>query len=301
MHATPLLIASLAASIAGPCLGQNAQYPPWPPPATQSSYDPYGPPPQPPPPPPSQPYDAPYDDPSQAAPYAAQPGAPEPPPQNYPAPYDDQAPAAPYAAQPGEPPPQAYYAPYDEPSRGAPNAAQLGAPPSPQLVTPSQEGSKTITTAASAPLHQLNLVNQRIPPVLLAALADPYVYPSPLTCEALASAIDELTVALGPDYDYLPAEPQRKKVTESGGMGLQLANGAAGSILPYGGLIGMLTGANKRDAKIMRALAAGGARRAYLKGLGEAGQCPAPATPRHLAEAAAPIYDGPRRPQYPIR
>lgn len=276
MYARFTLIASLAASIAGPSLAQDAQYPPWQPPATQSAYDPYGPPPQPPPPPPSQPYDAPYDDQTQAAPYTAQPGPPE-------------------------PPPQTYYAPYADTSRGPPNVAQLGAPPSPQLVTPSQEGSKSITTAASAPLHQLNLVNQRIPPVLLAALADPYASPSPLTCAALASAVDELGVALGPDYDYLPAEPQRKRVTESGGMGLQLANGAAGTILPYGGLIGMLTGASKRDAKIMRALAAGGARRAYLKGLGEAGQCPAPAAPRHLAEAAAPIYDGPRRPEYPIR
>ena len=302
-----MLIALLAASIAGPSLAQNAQYPPWPSPATQSSYDdPYGPPPEPPPPQSDYaPYDdpsqaAPYDDPSQAAPYA---GPPEPPARPYYAPYDGQSRGAPYAAQPGppEPPAQTYYAPDDDPTRGAPNAAQLGAPPSPQLVTPSQEGSKSLTTAAEAPLHQLNLVNQKIPPVLLAALADPYVYPSPLTCETLAGAVDELTVALGPDYDYLPAEPQKKKATESGGVGLQLANGAAGSLLPYGGLIGTLTGASKRDARILRALAAGGARRAYLKGLGEARSCPAPATPRHLAEAAPPVYDGPRRPKYPIR
>ncbi|HEY2482445.1 MAG TPA: hypothetical protein VGI30_09665, partial [Caulobacteraceae bacterium] len=193
MRATPLLIASLAVSIAGPSLAQNAQYPPWPPPETQysyapsqSSYDPYGPPPEPPPPPPQQPYDAPYDDQSQAPPYAAQPGPPE-------------------------PPPPADYAPYDDQSRGPPNAAQLGAPPSSQLVTPSQEGSKTITTAAEAPLHQLNLISQRIPPVLMAALADPYASPSPLTCQTLTRAIADLTVALGPDYDYVPPEPQRGK------------------------------------------------------------------------------------------
>ena len=288
MHATSLLIASLAASIAGPSLAQNAQYPPWPPPEAQSSYDPYGPPPEPPPPPPG------YDE--RTDPYAAQPGPPEQP--NY----ADQPQGADYTAQPGppEPPPQSSYAPYDDQSQGAPNASQIGAPPSPQLVTPSQEGAKSLTTAAEAPLHEMNLVGQRIPPVLLAALADPYASPSPLTCDTLADAVDNLTVALGPDFDNLPPA-ERKKLTESGGLGLQLANSAAGSLLPFHGYIGYLTGATKRDQLILRALNAGSARRAYLKGLGEAQRCAEPATPRHLAVAAPPVYDGPRRPRYPIR
>src|SRR5258708_2322473 len=104
MHATPILIALLTASIAGPSLAQNAQYPPWPPPEGSSSYEQY----------------------------PSQHGPPEPPPQSYSSPYDDQV-------------------------QGAPNASQLGAPPPPQLVTPSQEGSKSLTTAAEAPLHEMNL------------------------------------------------------------------------------------------------------------------------------------------------
>ena len=291
MHATPILIASLAAMIAGPGLAQNAQYPPWPPPEAQSSYDPYGPPPEPPPPPPNY---APYDDRSQGY---AQPESSDP--QPYYAPYDDQSQAA---ARPGppEPPPQDGYSSYDERAPGAPNAAQLGAPPSPQLVTPSQEGSKSLTTAVEAPLHEMNLVGQKIPPVLLAALADPYAYPGPLSCETLADEVDGLTVALGPDFDNQPP-PEKKKVTGSGGLGLQLANSAAGSLLPFHGYIGYLTGSSKHDQLIMRALNAGSSRRAYLKGLGEAMRCPAPAAPRHLASAAPPIYDGPRQPKYPIR
>src|SRR5258708_14092576 len=109
---------------------------------------------------------------------------------------------------------------------GPANPSQLGAPPPPHLVTPSQEGSKSLTTAAEAPLHEMNLVGQKIPPVLLAALADPYAYPSPLTCDTLADAVDDLTVALGPDFDNLPPLDQ-KKVTQSGGLGLQLANSAS--------------------------------------------------------------------------
>jgi hypothetical protein len=182
-----------------------------------------------------------------------------------------------------------------------PNTAQFGAPPSPQLVTPSQEGSKSLVTAAEAPLHQLNLVGEKIPPVLMTASADPYAYPRPLTCKTLAAAVDELTVALGPDFDVPP--PPGKKVYASGGAGLQLANGAAGSVFPYGlgGLVGMVSGASKRDAHILRALNAGGARRAYLKGLGEARRCPAPATPTHQAQSGPPVHDGPHRPDHMTR
>lgn len=197
---------------------------------------------------------------------------------------------------PPEPPPPPAYEYQDE---GAPNAAQIGAPPSPQLVTPGQEGSTSVTTAAEAPLHELNLVGQKIPPVLLAAMADPYARLTPMNCRALASAIDDLTVALGPDFDTPP--PGSPGATESRGLGLKLMNSGVGSLLPFHGFIGYLTGANKRDEKVLRALAAGSARRAYLKGLGESRRCPEPATPRHLASAAPPIYDGPPRPQYPIR
>lgn len=243
------VISLMVMTTCAPCLAQNAQYPPWPPPSQYGApaYNQYSPP----------------------------SGPPQPPPQP-------------------QPPVQDYRA------GGAPNAAQLGAPPTPQLVTPSQEGSKTLTTAASAPLHEMNLVGQKIPPVLLAALADPYAFPAPLDCQTLASQVDDLTVALGPDFDNLPPK-QKKKVGGSGGLGLQLANSAAGNLLPFHGYVGALSGSSKHDELIIRALGAGSARRSYLKGLGEARRCPAPASPRHLAKAAPPVYDGPRRPQYPIR
>ena len=66
-----------------------------------------------------------------------------------------------------------------------------------------------VTTAAEAPLHEMNLVRQSIPPVLLAALADPYAYPSPLTCATIIDAVDQLDVALGPDFDN--RAPKKKK------------------------------------------------------------------------------------------
>jgi len=237
--AFPLIAVLLGAPA---CLAQNAEYPPWPPPAAQPAPAPYP------------------------------PGSPEPPP-------GPQTPPVNLAR--------------------TPNAAEPGAPASPQLVTPTQEGAKSVTTAAEAPLHEMNLVRERIPPVLLLALADPYAYPTPVTCQSLAEAVDRLTVALGPDFDNPPPKKKRK-VTGSGGLGLQLMNSAAGNLLPFGGYIGTLSGSSKHDELIIRALGAGAAQRAYLKGLGEARACPAPATPHHHNPPAPPVYDGPRRPKYPI-
>jgi hypothetical protein len=201
--------------------------------------------------------------------------------------------------QPPTPAPQGPPVDYGPAREDAPNAAQLGAPPSPQLVTPAQEGAKSVTTAAEAPLHEMNLVNQHIPPVLLASLADPYALPDPLTCQNLADSIERLTVALGPDFDDRTPKPKRK-VTGSGGLGLEFLNTFAGGILPYHGYVQFVTGSSKHDELVNRALGAGAAQRAYLKGLGEAHGCPDPAAPHHRDVRAAPVYDGPAQPRYPI-
>ena len=210
--------------------------------------------------------------------------------------------AAPQASGPAPPPtpaPQGPAVDYGTKAGDAPNAAEFGAPQSPQLVTPGQEGAKSLTTAAETPLHEMNLVGEHIPPVLLASLADPYAYPQPLTCQNLAENIERLTVALGPDFDDRTPKPKRK-VAGSGGLGLQLLSGFAGNLLPYHGYVGALTGASKHDELVIRAIGAGAAQRAYLKGLGAAHGCPGPATPRHLDPPAPPAYDGPQRPRYPI-
>ena len=200
---------------------------------------------------------------------------------------------------PPTPAPQGQPVDYGASAQEAPNAAELGAPQSPQLVTPGQEGAKSLTTAAEAPLHEMNVVRERIPPVLLASLADPYAYPQPLTCQTLSESIERLTVALGPDFDDTTPKPKHK-IAGSGGLGLQLLSGFAGNLLPYHGYVGVVSGSSKHDELVIRALGAGAAQRAYLKGLGEAHGCPDPAAPHHKAVWAPPVYDGPARPRYPI-
>ena len=167
------------------------------------------------------------------------------------------------------------------------------------LLMPNQQASKNVISAASAPLHDLNLSSRSIPPVLMAALADPYTAPPSLDCASLDAAVDELTQAIGPDYDNRPPE-HAKGVAESGGLGLTLMHGAAASLLPYSGFIRTLSGAAQHDDLIIKALAAGGARRAYLKGLGQDRQCAGEASPHHPMAPAAAVYSGPTRPKYPI-
>jgi hypothetical protein len=107
-------------------------------------------------------------------------------------------------------------------------------------------------------------------------------------------------VALGPDFD-IPPPARRTSVTGSGGLGLQLMNGAAGSLLPFHSILGALTGSTKHDELVIRAIAAGAAQRAYLKGLGESHGCADPAMPLHRAIPAPPVYDGAPQPRYPAR
>ena len=332
-EARGLLASLLLTAVAAPCLAQYSEDTPWPPPQQSQYPQPYNPyygypsqaygggsayqyP---------QPRTYPY--PSQGSyPYA--PASPyyrypqqqpayqyrQPPVYRYPARqiYQDQAsPTGGYA----QPAPQTYQAPPVQaapappPYQPAPTPAPpyqaapiASAPPSStdgRLLTPDQQGSKDLTSAASAPLHDLNLTRQTIPPVLMAALADPYAAPPAYDCATLASSVDALTEAMGPDYDN-PADQHGKGVADARGLGLTLVHGAAASLLPYDGFIKTLSGASAHDHLVMRALAAGGARRAYLKGLGEDRQCGGVASPRHQAVPAAAVKDNnPWRPQYP--
>ena len=181
----------------------------------------------------------------------------------------------------------------------SPGAAQPAPnPPPAQLENPDRAGSANMQNAAEAPLHDLNLVRQKIPPILLAALADPYARPTPASCRVIAGQVRALTDALGGDFDD-PYNPQSPSLTTQRGVALTLAHGAAESLLPFAGFVRTLSGAQKHDQLVVEVITAGSVRRGYLKGLGEAHRCAPPAVPSHLAYAAPP-YQEERKPEYPI-
>lgn len=171
-------------------------------------------------------------------------------------------------------------------------------PPSGVLENPDRSGTSSVTNAAAAPLHDMNLVRQTIPPILMAALADPYARPRPTSCASIADQVEALDQALGPDFGEAD-NPQQPRLATQRGEALTLMHGAAEYFLPFSGFIRTLSGAQKHDQLVVEVITAGSVRRGYLKGLGEAHGCLPPATASHLANPAPP-YQESRRPEYPI-
>ncbi len=174
-------------------------------------------------------------------------------------------------------------------------------PPPGQIQTPNQASQSTMGQAAAAPMYDMNLMRQKIPPLLLAAMADPYARPTPATCRNLTALVNELTVALGDDLDVIAddddsTKAKRARMTREG------LHAGSEALLPFSGFVRKLSGAEQHDKLVLDAITSGDVRRAYLKGLGEARGCPPPATPKHLTHPIVlPEEDsGPRKPKYPI-
>jgi hypothetical protein len=144
-------------------------------------------------------------------------------------------------------------------------------------------GTRSMESAAETPLRNANIVRQKIPPVVLTAMAAPYARPNPMTCQAIAAEVAALDRALGPDFD---AGGGRSNAH----LGPTAMRVAANTLIPFQGVLRFVSGAEAHDREVVRAIIAGSARRSYLKGLGEARRCQAPASPRGAvppAKAAA--------------
>jgi hypothetical protein len=167
--------------------------------------------------------------------------------------------------------------------------------------TSDQLKRESVKGAALTPLRDLNVVRTKIPPILLAALTDPYERPPRnWKCSHLIALIRPLDDVLGPDLDRVPAGDedltQRAQQTALG-----TAADLAADAIPFHGWIRKLSGAEAHDKLVQSAIIAGDVRRAYLKGLGEAKGCLPPATPSHERAGALPADDRRFKPLYPTR
>lgn len=165
-------------------------------------------------------------------------------------------------------------------------ACATPAPPPGRIVTSDQANRSGLAGAAAAPLRDVNLMRTEIPPVLLDALADPYQRPRPFTCAEYIALVRPLDEALGPDFD-IPAANDASLVRKANDLALGGAASVAQDIVPFRGWVRRLSGAQRHDALVSAAITAGASRRAYLKGLGEAKNCRAPAIPRRATTARA--------------
>ena len=157
-----------------------------------------------------------------------------------------------------------------------------------RLLTPEQQGRQGIVKGVvDQSFRDFGLMESKIPPVLLEAMADPYARVAPATCEALAAQIRRLEVALGPDLDAPVNTEHLSNMTrgkaQARDASLDALRSTVQDYIPFDGYIRIVSGAAHHDHRVLAAIQAGSIRRAYLKGMGEMEHCPAPATPRHLA------------------
>lgn len=134
-----------------------------------------------------------------------------------------------------------------------------------------------VADAVTSPLSDLNLIQTKIPPVLLEAQKQPYAVPAEATCTVLVAEIGELDAALGADIDAPAASSDPTLIEQGAGEAKNAAVGAlqgtTGNILPFRGWLRKLSGAERHSRKVASAIVAGTIRRAFLKGLRISRQC----------------------------
>lgn len=148
---------------------------------------------------------------------------------------------------------------------------------------PFTERDLTAVDVAATPASDLNLRKRAIPAQLIAAQQKPYDLTGLSECPHIAAEVGELDAILGEDMDVAQA---RRRGPSAG----RLAQWAVGSFIPFRGAIREISGANGHERRMTDAVQAGLARRAFLKGVGEAKGCLYPArsaTAEVLAARAA--------------
>src|ERR1700744_826894 len=82
--------------------------------------------------------------------------------------------------------------------------------------------------AIKAPLHDLNMMQDQIPPVLLRAEDKPYDVSDLDSCNDVLNKVAELDLALGPDVDMPKEEKKRTRASRGAGFAAGGGLGAAG-------------------------------------------------------------------------
>lgn len=145
----------------------------------------------------------------------------------------------------------------------------------------------TAEDVATKPLSDMNLKKDEIPPLLIEARERPYDLTGLNRCSAIGSAIVALDGVLGDDIDVVDPKTDGEKRGNSAG---NIGKAIVGSLIPFGGIIREVSGANAAQREWNAAIYAGSVRRAFLKGVGQQKGCNYPAraaTARESAEISA--------------
>ena len=143
-----------------------------------------------------------------------------------------------------------------------------------------------VTSAVESPLRDVNVMKTEIPAVLQDARAAPYAPIVSANCEILAAQIGLLDDALGKDLDAASPEAKpwsKEKVIDKA---IDAGGDAASSVIPYRGVVRLVSGAEKHDKLVADSILAGSIRRGYLKGIGESMGCTYPGAPMRVVDVA---------------
>ena len=117
---------------------------------------------------------------------------------------------------------------------------------------------------------------KEVPQKLIDIQDDPYSLSGMRGCAAIIAEVRELNAVLGPDVNEQVDKSLGKKREATAA---RVAGSAIGSIIPFGGIIGEVTGANAERRRYNVAVYAGTVRRGFLKGVGSQKGCKAPGRP----------------------
>lgn len=144
---------------------------------------------------------------------------------------------------------------------------------------------RAIPGAARAPLRDLNFMKEDIP-LALAAIEYPYRIDGPVYCDQLITEINALNAVLGNSLDVEADQLSRSELAAEAATNAaeSALEDAATGWIPYRSAIRRVTGAHQHERETRRAYDRGRIRRAFLKGVGGAFQCPYPARPASVIE-----------------
>jgi 3-oxoacyl-ACP reductase-like protein len=133
--------------------------------------------------------------------------------------------------------------------------------------------SRPVERVATTPLRDLNIVKDKVPPLLEQTMKAPYSRRGLESCASIAAQVRALDGVLGVDLDT-PAQNKKNSAA------MAVAGSAAGGIIPGESILRHVTGASANAQHYAAAVFAGAVRRGFLKGIGASKSCRAPAAPR---------------------
>lgn len=129
----------------------------------------------------------------------------------------------------------------------------------------------TAGDVVTTPLSDLNIKKDEVPELLVRARDKPYDLSGLSRCPAIGAEVAKLDAVLGDDIDI--ARDDGNSTIKMG----NIAKSVVSSLIPFGGVIREISGANAQQRKWNEAIYAGSVRRAFLKGVGQQRGCKYPA------------------------